>query len=44
MKNPILKVKNLCYTYGRGVTVLNGVNVEIYEGQKNSCCWREWFW
>lgn len=34
MKKPILKVENLFYTYGSGETVLNGVNVEIYEGEK----------
>ncbi len=34
MKKRILKVENLYYTYGSGQTVLNGVNVEVYEGQK----------
>lgn len=34
MKKQILKVENLYYTYGSGETVLNGVNVEVYEGQK----------
>lgn len=34
MKKPIIKVEDLYYTYGSGDTVLNGVNVEIYEGQK----------
>ena len=34
MKKPILKVENLFYTYGSGETVLNGVNVDIYEGEK----------
>ena len=34
MKKQILKVENLYYSYGTGETVLNGVNVEIYEGEK----------
>lgn len=34
MKKPILKVENLYYAYGSGETVLNGVNAEIYEGEK----------
>ncbi|ABX41759.1 energy-coupling factor ABC transporter ATP-binding protein [Lachnoclostridium phytofermentans] len=34
MKKPILQVENLYYAYGSGETVLNGVNVEIYEGEK----------
>ena len=34
MKKPIIKVENLYYTYSSGETVLNGVDVEIYEGQK----------
>lgn len=34
MKKQILKVENLYYSYSTGETVLNGVNVEIYEGEK----------
>lgn len=34
MKKPIIKVEKLYYTYSSGETVLNGVDVEIYEGQK----------
>lgn len=34
MKEQILKVENLYYSYGTGDAVLNGVNVEIYEGEK----------
>ena len=34
MNKQILKVENLYYSYGSGETVLNGVNVEIYEGEK----------
>jgi cobalt/nickel transport system ATP-binding protein len=34
MKKPVLKVENLYYAYGGGETVLNGVNVEIFEGEK----------
>lgn len=34
MKKPILKVENLCFTYGNGEAVINGVNVEVYEGEK----------
>lgn len=34
MKKPILKVENLYYAYGNGEAVLNGVDVEVYEGEK----------
>lgn len=34
MNNQILKVENLYYTYGNGAAVLNGINVNIYEGEK----------
>lgn len=34
MKKPILKIDNISYAYGSGTAVLNGVNVEIYEGEK----------
>lgn len=34
MKNRILKVEDLHYMYGNGEHALNGVSVEIYEGEK----------
>lgn len=34
MKRPILKVEDLYYAYGNGKSALNGVTVDIYEGEK----------
>lgn len=34
MKNSILKVEDLHYVYGNGKAALDGVSVEIYEGEK----------
>jgi len=34
MRKPILKVEDLCFTYGNGKVALDGVNVNIYEGEK----------
>ncbi|MCH3964362.1 MAG: energy-coupling factor ABC transporter ATP-binding protein [Clostridium sp.] len=34
MKKIILKVENLHYTYGNGDHALNGIDVDIYEGEK----------
>lgn len=34
MKNRILKVEDLHYVYGNGKAALDGVSVEIYEGEK----------
>lgn len=34
MGKPILKIKDLYYDYGNGTTALNGVSVNIYEGEK----------
>lgn len=34
MGEPILKIKDLYYDYGNGTTALNGVSVDIYEGEK----------
>jgi len=34
MAKSILKVENLYYTYGNGKPALNGVSVDIYEGEK----------
>ncbi|WP_010249594.1 energy-coupling factor ABC transporter ATP-binding protein [Acetivibrio cellulolyticus] len=34
MKNTVLKVENLHYVYGNGKAALEGVSVEIYEGEK----------
>lgn len=34
MKKSILKVEDLCYAYGNGKSALNGVTVDIYEGEK----------
>ncbi|WP_446897274.1 energy-coupling factor ABC transporter ATP-binding protein [Clostridium sp. LBM24168] len=34
MKEIILKVENLCYTYGNGNHALNGIDVDIHEGEK----------
>ena len=34
MKNVILKVEDLHYAYGNGKCALNGVSVDIYEGEK----------
>ncbi|AWK52055.1 ATP-binding protein [Clostridium beijerinckii] len=34
MKKLILKVEDLYYTYGNGKSALDGVNVDIYEGEK----------
>lgn len=34
MKKLILKVEDLYYTYGNGKSALDGVNVNIYEGEK----------
>lgn len=34
MKEPILKVEDLYYVYGNGKTALDGVSVDIYEGEK----------
>lgn len=34
MENAIIKVENLSYHYGGGEKVLDGVNVELYPGQK----------
>ena len=34
MKELILKIEDLYYTYGNGKSALNGVNTEIYKGEK----------
>ncbi|EGW38001.1 ATP-binding cassette domain-containing protein [Desulfosporosinus sp. OT] len=34
MEEPILKIRDLYYDYGNGTTALNGVSVDIYEGEK----------
>lgn len=34
MKKLILKIEDFYYIYGNGKFVLNGVNVDIYEGEK----------
>lgn len=34
MENPILKVKELHYTYGTGQSALDGVDLDIFQGQK----------
>lgn len=34
MKNPILKVEDLHYAYGNGEAVLDGVSVDIHEGER----------
>ena len=34
MREPILKIRDLYYDYGNGTTALNGVSVDIYEGEK----------
>jgi len=34
MRVPILKIRDLYYDYGNGTTALNGVSVDIYEGEK----------
>jgi len=34
MGEPILKIRDLYYDYGNGTTALNGVSVDIYEGEK----------
>jgi cobalt/nickel transport system ATP-binding protein len=34
MKKLILKIENLHYTYGNGKSALDGVSVDIYEGEK----------
>src|SRR5471030_1485440 len=34
MEKLILKVEDLYYTYGNGKSALDGVNVDIYEGEK----------
>jgi cobalt/nickel transport system ATP-binding protein len=34
MRNRVLKVENLHYEYGNGKAALDGVNIEIYEGEK----------
>ncbi len=34
MGEPILKIKDLYYSYGNGGSALNGVSVDIYEGEK----------
>ncbi|MBU3189343.1 energy-coupling factor ABC transporter ATP-binding protein [Clostridium bowmanii] len=34
MVNPILKVEDLYYAYGNGKSALDGVSVDIYEGEK----------
>ena len=34
MRKPILKVEDLHYIYGNGKSALDGVNVDIYEGEK----------
>ncbi|MBI6871871.1 energy-coupling factor ABC transporter ATP-binding protein [Clostridium aciditolerans] len=34
MEKPILKVEDLYYVYGNGETALDGVSVDIYEGEK----------
>lgn len=34
MKGPILKVENLCYTYGNKKRALNGISVDIHQGEK----------
>jgi len=34
MGEPILKIKDLYYDYGNGTAALNGVSVDIYEGEK----------
>lgn len=34
MKEPILKIKDLHYVYGSGEAALNGVSLDIFEGEK----------
>lgn len=34
MKNPIIEVKDLEYTYGNGKTALNKINVNFYKGER----------
>ncbi|WP_416825100.1 energy-coupling factor ABC transporter ATP-binding protein [Ectobacillus polymachus] len=34
MEDPILKIEDLYYVYGNGNPALNGVSVDIYEGEK----------
>ena len=34
MKKLILKIEDLHYTYGNGKSALDGVSVDIYEGEK----------
>jgi len=34
MKKPILEIRDLHYCYGSGTTALNGVNMDIFEGEK----------
>lgn len=34
MGEPILKIKDLHYTYGNGTPALNRINADIYEGEK----------
>lgn len=34
MKKPILEIRNLHYCYGSGKTALDGINVDIFEGEK----------
>ena len=34
MRDPILKVNNLHYSYGTGNPALKGVSVDIYKGAK----------
>ena len=34
MREPILKIRDLYYGYGNGTTALNGVSMDIYEGEK----------
>ena len=34
MKNPIIEVKDLEYTYGNGKVALNKINVNFYKGER----------
>lgn len=34
MRKLILKIEDLHYDYGNGKSALNGLNVDIYEGEK----------
>ncbi len=36
-KEPILKVEDLHFTYNGEKTALNGVDLNIYEGEKIAC-------